>query len=438
MKNVWSITAWLLFVTAISVGTWSCDGGTDDAPDEVVIVDTTPPPPPPRMEYGFNLDSFKVVEDTTKKNQVISDILLPVGIGWGDMAVLKERAMDFFNLDRDIRPDRRYIILCSNDSAGKAECMIYQRNAIDYVVFNFKDSIFAYQESKPIEVRTTATTGYIKQGSSLWLTLANQMDNQDIIASLVDEISTAYSYTIDFFNIKAGDQFKIIYDEKYVEGQLVGRGKIHGLYFAHNGNDFYGIKFTQDSTEAYFDEAGKGLRKAFLKAPLKYSRISSGFSRRRFHPVQKRYKAHLGTDYAAPKGTPIWSVGEGTVIARGYSSGNGNYVKVKHNETYTTQYLHMSKFASDVKKGTHVKQGQVIGYVGSTGLATGPHVCFRFWKNGKQVDHRKEKFQTSEPIKETYRDTFNVVMNAMKGRLDSLIITPPIEVEEVIEDTVAQ
>jgi murein DD-endopeptidase MepM/ murein hydrolase activator NlpD len=430
MKRLTKVFTAILGFASVATLFFSCGGGGGEMPTLVEAIDTTPPPPPPppHMEYGFYVDSFDVmVIDTTQQDQVISDILLKYGIGWGEMAVLGERCEGVFNLNRDMRPDRRYILLCTGDTALRADYMVYQINAIDYVVFDFGDSIQAYKESFPLEIRESYSSGYIKQGSSLWLTLNNSIENKDIVNSLVDEISNAYAWTIDFFNIKAGDTYKIIYDEKYVEDKLVARGRVKALYFSHAGTDYYGIKFTQDSSESYFDEQGKGLRKAFLKAPLKFSRISSGYSKKRFHPVQKRYKAHLGTDYAAPKGTPIWSVGEGTVIARGYSKGNGNYVKVKHNDTYTTQYLHMSKFA-DIKKGQHVTQGQVIGYVGSTGLATGPHVCFRFWKNGKQVDHRQEKFQTSEPIKEENMEAFEQIKLDFKAQLDSVQVPIPVEV----------
>lgn len=421
------LTSFLVLTLVLLAASLTNCGSSESPVVEQVEIDTTPPPPPPRMEFGFYVDSFLVFDDTTKKNQVISDILLPHHIGWGDMAQLKENSGDVFNIDRDIRPGRRYMVLCAQDSTEKAQYLIYEKNAIDYIVCVFGDSTYAYLESRPLEVRVAEASGHIKQGSSLWMTMRSTQENADIVNSLVDEVSDAYAWTIDFFNIKAGDVFKIIYDQHWVEGKLVGRGKVHGLYFYHDGVEFYGIKFTQDGSESYFDEKGKGLKKAFLKAPLKYSRISSPYSKKRFHPVQKRYKAHLGTDYAAPTGTPIWAVGDGTVIKKGFTKGNGNYVKIKHNDTYSTQYLHMSKFADGVNKGTFVKQGQVIGYVGSTGLATGPHVCFRFWKNGKQVDHRKEKFQSSDPIKEINKTAFDSVKNEMKARLDSIQVVVPIE-----------
>ena len=200
----------------------------------------------------------------------------------------------------------------------------------------------------------------------------------------------------------------------------MGIDEVQSALFNHEGEPYYAFKFSQNDKEDYFDESGNSLRKAFLQAPLKFSRLSSGYTQRRFHPVQKRWKAHLGTDYAAPTGTPIMAVGDGVVTEARYSKFNGNYVKVRHNSTYTTQYLHMSKIASGMKPGTRVKQGQTIGYIGSTGLATGPHVCFRFWKNGKQVDHRREKIPPSEPIKAEYREEFNEHLKQWKARLDNI------------------
>jgi murein DD-endopeptidase MepM/ murein hydrolase activator NlpD len=238
-----------------------------------------------------------------------------------------------------------------------------------------------------------------------------------------------YAWQIDFFRIQKGDWFKVIYEEKLVDGQPVGVGKILAVQFKHEGRQFQAYYFDQGSGTDYFDEEGNSLRKAFLKAPLNFTRISSRYTPRRFHPVQKRWKAHLGTDYAAPTGTPIQTVGDGVVVEAGYNSGNGNYVKVKHNGTYTTQYLHMSRIAKGMRKGAHVKQGQTIGFVGSTGLATGPHLCFRFWKNGKQVDALKVEIPPSEPIESEHLDTFNQVKERYAQRLATIELAEPMELQ---------
>ena len=207
-----------------------------------------------------------------------------------------------------------------------------------------------------------------------------------------------YGWSVDFQSLQKGDKYKVQFEEKLIDGQVVGITDIKLAYFEHNGEPYHAIPFEQNGEVNFFDQDGNSLKKAFLRDPLKYTRISSRYNLRRFHPVQKRYKAHLGTDYAAPTGTEIRSVGDGTVIEARYTSANGNYVKIKHNGTYTTQYLHMSKIGKGIRAGARIKQGQVIGYVGSTGLATGPHLCFRFWKNGKQEDWLREKIPPSEPI----------------------------------------
>ena len=251
--------------------------------------------------------------------------------------------------------------------------------------------------------------------SSLYETL----QSQNIDPEIAMKLSEIYAWQIDFFRIQPNDSFKVYYEQTFVENKPVGVGKIQAAYFYHNKEDFYAFRFEKDDNVNYYDENGKSLRKTFLKVPLRFSRISSRYSSSRYHPILHRVKAHLGTDYAAPRGTPIMSVGDGVIIAVAYTSGNGNYVKIKHNSVYTTQYLHMSKFAKGIHKGVYVKQGEIIGYVGSTGLATGPHVCFRFWKNGKQVDPLREKMPASEPIASKYKSEYEQVKDKLMQRLNT-------------------
>jgi murein DD-endopeptidase MepM/ murein hydrolase activator NlpD len=241
----------------------------------------------------------------------------------------------------------------------------------------------------------------------------NNLD-QELILSLAD----VYAWTIDFYHLQKGDAFKVIYTERLVEGKFVGIDRIIAAEFTHRKSPLRAYLFESDGTDDYYDDEGNSLRKAFLRAPVKFSRISSRYSKKRFHPVQKRYKAHLGTDYAAPTGTPILATGDGVVIAATYTKSNGNYIKIRHNGTYTTQYLHMSKRKS--KLGDRVKQGDVIGYVGSTGLATGPHVCYRFWKNGKQVNPYKQKLPPSKPVIPENMDAFMQLKDNLSQRLDQI------------------
>jgi murein DD-endopeptidase MepM/ murein hydrolase activator NlpD len=280
---------------------------------------------------------------------------------------------------------------------------------------------------RPTDTVERTVSGIIKKNSNLTATLNNLLGNKAVGGELAENIAQVYAWTIDFFKLYPDDKFKIVYEEKSVEGKPYGIGQVKAVYFWHVDTVYYAFRFQQGDEISYFNEKGKGMKRPFLKAPLKFSSITSGFSLKRFHPVQKIFKAHLGTDYAAPTGTPIMAVGDGTVEAAGFAQYNGNYVKIKHNATYQTAYLHMSKIAEGMRNGTHVKQGDIIGYVGSTGLATGPHVCFRFWKNGQQIDHRNEKFQSSEPIKDENKEAYMKVMNGYKKILDSLNFIEPVK-----------
>jgi murein DD-endopeptidase MepM/ murein hydrolase activator NlpD len=230
------------------------------------------------------------------------------------------------------------------------------------------------------------------------------------------QLADVFAWTVDFYRIQKDDLFSVVYRERTVDGVPYGQPEIVGARYISGGVVKEAYRFAQvDGVEQFYDHEGKSLKKAFLQAPLKFSRITSGFSGRRLHPVQRVMKAHLGTDYAAPYGTPILSVGDGIVEKTGRTGGNGNFVKVRHNRTYSTQYLHMRKIL--VKEGAAVQQGQVIGEVGSTGLATGPHVCFRFWKNGVQVDHRKEEFPNTEPLAEELMPAFNAFKEPLRAEL---------------------
>jgi murein DD-endopeptidase MepM/ murein hydrolase activator NlpD len=264
---------------------------------------------------------------------------------------------------------------------------------------------------KPIEKRTQFVKGTVN--SSLYVDL--QKRGADPVLAI--ELSEIYAWTIDFYRIQKGDAFEILYTENFVEGQSIGVDRILSCTFTHYDKPIKAYFFEEEGEKGYFDEKGNNLKRAFLKAPVKFSRISSGYTMKRFHPVQKRFKAHLGTDYAAPTGTPIVAVGDGVISEAKYKPNNGNYVKMRHNSIYETQYLHMSKIKAGIKPGTRVHQGDVIGYVGSTGLATGPHVCFRFWKNGKQVDHRRLELPSAQPIAENLMAKFKLVM----AQNDSLI-----------------
>ena len=366
---------------------------------------------PSQGEYGLVLDDLEVKKGKIGRNQFLADILLGQGVGYPIIEKLVEMAAPFLDV-RKIRAGDEYALVSANDSVERLAYFIYEEDPVNYVVFNLNDTLSVHAGVKEVVTVEKHAMGEITTS------LYEALGEQEADPMLAMKLANIYAWTVDFYRLQKGDKFNVVYEEKLVDGERYSTGKIVAASFKQGDRDRLAFYFEQDSVGDYFDEEGNSLRKAFLKAPLKFSRMSSGFTKRRFHPVQKRYKAHLGTDYAAPKGTPIMAVGDGTVIKSSWTSGNGKYVKIKHNSTYTTQYLHMSKRA--VKSGQQVRQGDIIGYVGSTGLATGPHVCFRFWKNGQQVDHRREEFPPSEPIKETRRQAFMQVVEEGSTMLRSL------------------
>jgi len=361
--------------------------------------------------YGIEEDAYKIYEGTIKRNQFLADILLEYGVPYADIAALEEVSKDVHDV-RKLEAGDKYAVFCNRDSTERAGFFVVETSPANYVVYQLNDSIAAYLGSKPKEYRIRESGGMIS--SSLYQTI----DDNDLPAELALELSAIYAWTVDFYRIQKGDYFKVIFEEVYVDGERIGVGEILATEFRHREEVFKAFRFEEDQVRDYFDLAGESLRKAFLKAPVEFSRISSRYTMKRYHPVQKRWKAHLGTDYAAPRGTPIVATGDGEVIASAYGKYNGHYVKIRHNSTYTTQYLHMSKRA--VARGEYVNQGDVIGYVGSTGLATGPHVCYRFWVNGKQVDPYKQDLPSGDPIPPAYASDFKVLSDSLNNVLNAI------------------
>lgn len=371
----------------------------------------------PVVEFGFNLDDYVVIKDTIRQGDSFGELLAKNHIGYPRVYEIANKSRDSFDIRR-LQIGKPYTILCSKDSLQQAQCFIYQPNTIDYVVLNFKDSILTYKAQKPVTFTEKRVSGVIRENSSLSQTLLESGVGYDV----AEQMARIFDYTIDFFTLQEGDKFKLVYDEKYIDDSIyAGSKRIKGALFEHKGQEFYAFDFEtnpENGLRGYYDEKANEMKRFFLKAPLDIFRITSRYSPRRFHPVQKRWKAHKGTDYAAPTGTPIRVTASGTVIKSSYTAGNGNYVKVRHNSTYTTQYLHMSK--RKVKVGQFVKQGDVIGLVGSTGLATGPHVCYRFWKNGRQVDPLREVMPPAEPLDEKLKEKFFIHMKPLKRILDNI------------------
>lgn len=370
----------------------------------------------PTLLYGFEIDSMEVIEGRIKRNQNLSEILMNYNISYQKIHELAINSKPVFDV-RKIVSNRKYTLICYPDSLKTARAMIYEPSAMEYIVFNLDDSVTVERVEKEVVLVEKRLAGVINR--SLAVSISELGESPQLTNDLVDVLA----WQIDFFRLQKGDKFKVIFEERQVENESIGIGKIKGVYMQHFGHDYYAYFFDQGNGIDYFDDEGHSIRKAFLKYPLDFTRISSRYSGNRFHPVQKRWKAHRGTDFAAPKGTPIRSVGDGIVIDARYGVNNGNYVKIKHNATYTTQYLHMSKIASGIKTGVKVKQGQTIGFVGSTGLARGNHLCYRFWKNGVQIDALKVKLPPSEPIYEKNKMSFEAERDDIKLELDSIEFT---------------
>ena len=343
----------------------------------------------PNIKYGFVLDTFHVSTDKIKPNQFLSQILDEHHVVYEKVDALVRGSSEIFDV-RKLRAGKEYTIL-SKDANSPAQYFIYEPDVFSYVIYDIEKGTAKVIE-RDITTEIKSASGIIE--SSLWQTMVDNNLTYDLASRLED----VFGWSIDFHHIQNGDRFKVIYEQRSIEDKPVGAGKILAAYYKNYDNEYYGIHFENDKHTGYFDLEARPMKKNFLRSPVKYSRISSRFNMNRFHPVLKRRKAHLGTDYAAPHGTPILAVANGVVTKASRTRGNGNYVKIKHDKTYQTQYLHMQKFAKGIGPGVHVKQGQTIGYVGSTGLATGPHVCFRFWKNGRQVNHLRLNFPPPDPM----------------------------------------
>ena len=422
MKNqvVLPIVALLSLVSVMFSG---CNTKIDSQSDDQSQADSTTvykdtagdtAPKEPQYLYGLPVDSYQVKKGEVKRNDYLASILREFDVPYPKIDQLVDAAEGTFDLT-DLRSGNFYCAFSPKDTASEGcEYLVYEIDPVNYVVFQFKDTIAVYKGKKDVKVKTRNTAGVINR--SLWHTI-KAIDASPV---LVVELSEIFAWTVDFYRIDKGDRFKVIYEQKYVEDEYVGVGEIKAAYFKHRGEEFYAFPFTQDGEHEFYDSEGMSLRKELLKAPLKFSRISSRYTKRRYHPVLKEYRSHLGTDYAAPRGTPIRSVGDGSVIAAYYGKYNGRFVKIRHNSVYTTQYLHMSRIASGIHKGATVEQGQIIGYVGATGLATGPHLCYRFWKNGRQVNPYDQDIPSAEPIKEGNMEAFKKAYKPLKAKLDSM------------------
>lgn len=380
----------------------SCNYKAENNNEEAVLVEEIQIPEP-KIEYNrIMVDSFEVLEGRIKRDQPLSILFGQFGVSNKSINDVVIKSKGVFDL-RKIRSGQPYLAFYESDTAHILEYLVYEHSPLEYLVFQFKDSVDVWTGQKQVDTVRTFFAASIK--SSLW----NAMVDNDANPMLAIELSEIYAWSIDFFGLQEDDSLRVIYDEYFVDTISIGIGRIHGAYFNHMKADFWAIPFEQDSTVDFYEEDGKSLRKAFLKAPLRFSRISSRFSNSRLHPILKIRRPHHGVDYAAPVGTPVNAIGDGVVIKKEYSGGAGYMLKIKHNSVYSTAYLHLSKYGEGIKNGAYVKQGQVIGYVGSSGLSTGPHLDFRFYKNGAPIDPLKVEAPPVSPVREENMGRFDEV-----------------------------
>lgn len=350
-------------------------------------------------EFGFPQGAFLIESKTVTSNQTLSHILAGFNISPVLINSVVDSITEIFN-PRRIRAGQAYHGYFTNETEPRLQYIVYEISMLEYLKIGFDDTLTIGRHQKEVTTIEKTAGGIIY--SSLWNTLtANNLSQE-----LAIRLSEVLAWEVDFYRIQRGDRFKVVYQESFVGERSVGIPRIDAVYFVNQGREIYGFFFENDTVSGFFNPDGDNLRKVFLKAPLEFGRITSRYSHSRLHPVLKYRRPHHGTDYAAPHGTPILAVGDGVVTAAAYNSGNGNYVRIRHNSVYETQYLHMSRFGKGIRPGTRVTQGQVIGYVGATGLATGPHVCFRFSKNGQPVDHLREEFPSADPLHPDYHLQF--------------------------------
>ena len=366
-----------------------------------------------KREYGIAIDSFLIEEAEITKGLYLANLFMNCNISNSKISDIIKKTKPVFDV-RKIKRGNKYKIFYSKDETEAVSYIVYHQNMRDYIVFDFTDTLNVYSGEKG--VRTEMITGSGVINSNLWLT----MKDNELNPLLANDLSDIYAWSIDFFGLQKGDKFKIIYEMQYVDDKEFGIGEIKVAYFEHYGKEIYAIPFYQDTLTSFYEINGQSLKKAFLKAPLNYSRISSHFSNSRMHPILKIRRPHHGIDYAAPYGTPVQTIGDGIVVEARYSSSAGNIVKIKHNGVYKSGYLHLSKFGTGITVGAKVKQGDVIGYVGSTGLSTGPHLDFRVWQNERTVDPLKIDAPPVEPIKTENIIEFNKVKEKYIKQLDEI------------------
>ena len=390
----------------------SCSStGNDPAPtvEDSDVCDVIEVPDP----IGFRADTLSLKEGSVQKGQFFSTLLNSLGMGASEAYTLTQVCDSVFDV-RSLRVGNAYKAYYSGENL---RYLVYDRDRVSSVVFDCMAPYGAWEYEKPITY--VDRFAEVTINSSLW----NDMRAADVSPLLILELSDIYAWTVDFFGLQKGDRFKVLYQEKLCDGEVVAVDTVRYAVFSHGGSEFPAIMFDQkDNGNIWWNEKGESMRKAFLKAPLQYSRISSGFSNARVHPVTRKVQPHHGVDYAAPTGTPVMTIGDGVVTSVKYEGAGGNVVRIKHNSVYSTAYLHLSKYASGLKAGQRVKQGDVIGYVGSTGRSTGPHLDFRVWKNGTAINPLTMDSPPAEPLKEENKAAFQAAITEYQSMIEKVSV----------------
>ncbi|WP_299800390.1 peptidoglycan DD-metalloendopeptidase family protein [uncultured Maribacter sp.] len=417
MQKYWGI---LLALTVIA----SCkdaDNQKNDVAQNVEVVEV----PKVNERFGFNLDEFNVKLDTIKYGDSFGELMQKNKVDYPKVLAISENFKDSFDV-RKIRVGKPYTILQSKDTTAQAQVFIYENDPINYTVVDLRDSVNVYKDKNKVKFVQREVSGVIESS------LSEAILEQGVDYNVTHNLANVYAWTIDFSRLQKNDKFKIIYNEKFINDTVyAGAEPIEAAYFEHNGKPIYAFAYENDSLRSlvdYFDENANNLRRTFLRMPVEYGRLSSRYNlKRRIKYYGYKLRPHKGTDYAAPIGTPIMATADGTVVESTRRGGNGKYVKIRHNGTYSTQYLHMK--AQKVKKGEFVRQGDVIGWIGMTGNTGGPHVCYRFWKNGKQVDPLQEELPQAEPLHDTLKEEYFAYIATYKEQLDC-IIYPKVLIED--------
>ena len=369
----------------------------------------------PLKAYGFDLNQFNAVRDTIKNGDTFGAILNNHGVSHTTIFNIATKYRDTFDVRRLV-VGKPYLLLKSKDTLDKLQYFVYGKNKIQYAVVDLSDSLRVYTKSKPITYVDKQASGVIE--NSLYLT----MEENNLSPAMTDRLANIYAWTVNFFKIQKGDRFKVVYTEKFIDDTVsAGIHRIKASYFEHKGVPLYAFGYENKKLPSldFYDEKAQNLRRAFLKAPVKFSRISSKYNlKRRIKYYGYKLRPHKGTDFSASIGSPILATADGTVTKAERKGGNGIYVKIRHNSTYETQYLHMKKY--NVRVGDFVRQGDVIGWVGMTGNSGGPHVCYRFWKNGRQVDPFKQDLPASKPLANEFHEDYFSYIGSVKAQLDAI------------------